>query len=219
MKGTPLVPKALSFVVVAASVGVGHLAVARPPPAATPVDVVVPDQAVPRRVLTLEWNPLPLFTIGKASFNVVVAPVDHHALIVSPFYTATTTQPIFIPDAGGNLTIRTPEQTFRGFGGEIGYRYYIGRGGPRGFFAGPSILLVAMSAKAEDGTSTGYIDYGLALDLGYAALIADRVAVSLGVGAQYTTPDRSIPSQQFPADIYANARLFPRVLVSFGWAL
>ena len=58
-------------------------AVAEPPP---PVDVVIHDAPHSRRILAIEWNPLPLFTIGKLSANVVFVPVDHHALVISPFY-------------------------------------------------------------------------------------------------------------------------------------
>ena len=137
--------------------------------------------------------------------------------MLSPFYVSTTTNAIYIFDDQGNST-QLPRQTFSGFGGEIGYRYYTGRGGPRGFFAGPSIILAAMTAKAQDGSKTSYLDYGLALDVGYEMLVADRVAISLGAGAQYTAPSISIPGQQFPADIYANNKLLPRALASIGWA-
>jgi hypothetical protein len=194
-----------------------HLAAAEtPPPADTAVDVALHETAPPRRLLTVEWNPLSLI-IGKVSANVVIAPVNHHALVLSPFYVSTTTQPIYVFDDQGNST-QLPQQRFSGFGGEIGYRYYTGLGGPRGFFAGPSLILGAMTAKAQDGSSTGYVDYGLAVDVGYEMLLVDSLALSVGVGAQYTTPDTTIPSQQFPADIYANGRLAPRALASIGWA-
>jgi len=49
-------------------------------------------------------------------------------------------------------------------------------------------------------------------------LIADRVALSLGGGLQYTATSESIPSQQWPAQIYANNGLRPRVLISAGYA-
>jgi hypothetical protein len=54
--------------------------------------------------------------------------------------------------------------------------------------------------------------------VGYQALVADRVVVGAGVGAQYTLTDKSIPNQQFPANVYANAGLRPRLLFSVGWA-
>jgi hypothetical protein len=200
-----------------AILGVAPSAVAEPsPPSETPVDVAVADRPPARRTISVEWNPLALFTIGKLSANVVIVPVDHHALVLSPFYAWTTTQPIFVFSDQGAAT-QLPTQKFSGFGGEIGYRYYTEARGPRGFFVGPSLIFGVMSAKAQDGNETDYLDLGVAVDVGYEAIIADSVVLSLGAGVQYTTPDKSIPSQQFPADIYANSKVFPRALASIGW--
>ncbi len=168
------------------------------------------------RWLALEWNPLALI-IGKVSVNAVIVPVDHHALVLSPFFATTTTNPIDVYDPSGNAT-QLPAQKFWGVGGEIGYRYYTGLGGPRGLFAGPSLILGAMTAEAQNGTSTSYMDLGLAADVGYQMLVVDDLSLTLGAGAQYSFPSRSIPGQQFPADVYANARVFPRALASIGWA-
>jgi hypothetical protein len=182
------------------------------------VDVVVQDPPPVHRVVIVEWNPLPLATIGKASADVVITPGEHHALVVSPFYAWTTTKPVVAFDDAGNKT-QLPEQKFDGFGLELGYRYYFGSGGARGLFVGPSVLLGAFSAKAQNGTETPYVDLGLAADAGYQVLIADRLALALGGGLQYAAPTKSIPDQQFPAWIYANHRLSPRVLFSIGWGL
>jgi hypothetical protein len=218
MTRSSLVAKLLAGVAGAATLTSASLATAdASTPADTPVDVKIQETPPPRRVVTVEWNPVALITIDRVSFNVVIVPADHHALILSPFYQWATTQPIFVFDQDGAAT-QLPQQKFYGIGGEIGYRYYTGIGGPRGFFVGPSLILSAMTAKAQDGAKTGYVDYGLAGDVGYELLLADRVAVSVGVGAQFTTPDKSIPNQQFPADIYANSRAFPRALASIGWA-
>jgi hypothetical protein len=205
-----------------------------------PIDVVLPVEAVPQRVVSVAWNPLALF-ISKISADVVIAPGDHHAIVVSPFYAWPSTvsvitpgtdfygQPVNVagcapgvstaqsgmPAPGPQCTI--PSQSFTGFGAELGYRYYTGRGGPRGFFAGPSLILAAMTATAGDNSKTSYLDYGLAIDAGYGALVADRVAITLGVGAQYSRPSTTIPPQQFPAAIYANAGIFPRLLVGVGY--
>jgi hypothetical protein len=187
---------------------------AQPPP---PVDVVLHEAPPPRRVVAIEWNPLALLVIGKVSANVVVVPTDHHALVLSPFYASTTTAPIYIFDASGGMT-QLPQQTFSGFGGEIGYRYYLGEGGPRGFFIGPSLMLASITAKAGDGGKTEFLDYGLAADAGWGALVTDKVAISLGGGLQYTATSKSIPSQQLPAAVYANNGVRPRVLFSVGWA-
>jgi hypothetical protein len=183
----------------------------------TPVDVVINEIPPPRRWLSIAWNPLPALALGKLSFDVVFAPFVHHAIVLSPFYAISTTAPIYTFDDAGNPT-QLPTQRFEGFGGELGYRYYFGDGGLRGFFAGPSFILGFFTATAQDTSQTQYIDYGVALDVGYQALIADRIVVGAGLGAQYTLTDKSIPNQQFPANVYANAGLRPRLLFSVGWA-
>jgi hypothetical protein len=109
-------------------------------------------------------------------------------------------------------------QHFNGLGGEIGYRYYWGANGPRGLFVGPSLILGWFDAQPQNGSSTQYLQYGLAADIGYQMLVADRVSLSLGGGLQYTAETKNIPNQQFPAELYANSGLRPRVLLSMGWA-
>ena len=205
-------------------------------PSNGPVSVVVPEAEPPRRFVAIEWNPLPLMVfhtgtrpsdpgrpaaqegLGKLSANVVVAPLEHHALILSPFYVLTRTTPISSWDMNLNPT-PLPIQTFEGFGTELGYRYYTGRGGLRGFFVGPSLIVGSFTATAENGSKTPYIDYGFAVDVGYQALVLDRFSLGLGAGVQYTTTDKSIPPQMMWAKVFANTVVLPRVLVSLGWAL
>jgi hypothetical protein len=198
----------------AAATSTGVASAEAPAPADAPVDVVIHDTAPPQRWLSLEFNPLPLI-IGKVSVNVVIVPVDHHALVLSPFYVTTTTEPIY---ADNGESLQLPQQKFSGFGGEIGYRYYTGLGGPRGFFAGPSLILGAMGAKAQNGSTTDYLDWGVAADVGYEMLVVDSLAIAVGAGVQYTTPSTTIPNQQFPADVYSNSKVLPRALASIGWA-
>ena len=208
---------------VATSAGVSRDAAAEPPP---PVDVALHEEPPPHRILTIEWNPLALF-IDRFSINVVIVPGDHHALVLSPFYTWANTTPFAtgidgngnpLVDANGNpYTLNVLSQTFHGFGGELGYRYYFAKGGPRGFFAGPSLVLAGITAKAGNGSSTSFLDVGFAGDVGYEALIGDSVAVSAGIGVQYTTTSKSIPDQQLPASIYANSAVRPRLLLSVGY--
>jgi hypothetical protein len=190
-----------------------------------PVDVVIHEKPPVHRTFTVEWNPLSLF-IDKWSFNVNIVPGNHHGIILSPFYVNNSTIPFATNiDADGKFlnpsnteVLNVLPQKFEGFGGEIGYRYYTGLEGPRGFFAGPSVLLAPFTATAANGTKTSFFDLGFALDVGFEALIADTVAVSLGGGLQYTIPSKSLPQQQDPASIYANQRVYPRMLLSLGYA-
>jgi hypothetical protein len=199
-----------------------------------PVNVALPEVPPPRRYAAIEWNPLPLLVmntgtkpdpngpkqggLGKLSVNIVLAPLEHHALILSPFYALTRTTPVTTYDDDLNPT-QLPVQTFRGYGTELGYRYYSGQGGLRGFFAGPSLIISSFTATAQNGTKTPYLDYGLAGDIGYEALVVDRVSLSLGLGLQYTTTNKSIPEQMLWAKVFANSAILPRVLISVGYAL
>jgi hypothetical protein len=213
MTASPLGCSLLAGVGFAAVLAVSHPALAEPPP---PVDVVLPAEPAPQRVVTVQWNPLPLF-LSKLSADVVITPGNHHALVISPFYAWPSTAPINNTDMQNNVTF-IESQTFKGFGAEIGYRYYGGRGGPRGFFAGPSVILSSMTATAGDGSTTPFFGYGLAVDAGYGAVVADCIALTFGLGAQYSRTDKSIPAQQFPAVVFANSGVFPRLLVAAGYS-
>lgn len=186
------------------------------------VDVRFEETPAPHRTLSIEWNPLALF-IDRFSVNVVVVPGDHHALVLSPFYTWANTAE-YSTNLGADGTalgyvLNVPKQTFNGFGGDIGYRYYFAKGGPRGFFVGPSLILADITATAHNGNQTSFFDVGAAADVGFQALLGDAVSISIGGGLQYTFyQSQSIPPQQLPASTVANERLYPRLLLSFGYA-
>ena len=180
------------------------------------VDVVIREEPPPRRILTIQFNPLPAI-LGKFGADVIITPVSHHALVLSPSYVSVETAPIYIFDEAGMAT-QLPKQKFSGWGGELGYRYYFGERGPRGFFLGPSLMLSSLTAQAQDGSKTRFLDYGIAGDIGFQALLGDSVALTLGGGVQYTKTDKAIPDQQFPAKLFANGGVHPRLLLSVGWA-
>jgi hypothetical protein len=213
MKRCPSISSRLSGAIFAAAITTARMAAAEAEPA---VDVAIREAPAPRRIVTMAFSPLPL-VLGKLSFEVVVVPLEHHGLVLSPFYASTTTEPIYVFSDVGQPT-RLPQQNFKGFGGELGYRYYSGGRGPRGFFVGPSIILGRFTATAEDGSQTQYLHYGLAADVGHQMLIVDRVSLSLGAGLQIMKTDKPIPPQQFPAKIFASSGVLPRLLISLGVA-
>jgi hypothetical protein len=213
MSRDPLASTWCAGALVALTIATASNAIAEPEP---PVDVVIPETPPPRRIVVLGWNPLSL-VLGKASFDVVVVPRDHHGLILSPFYASTSTEPIFVFDDMGNPR-QLAKQTFSGFGGELGYRYYFDELGPRGFFMGPSLIVGWFTAQAGDGSQTAFLQYGAAVDVGYQTLIADRLSLTLGGGLEVVATNKSIPQQQFPARFYANFGVLPRLLLSVGWA-
>jgi len=229
----PFLSKLLACAGILSMLAAARAAGAEGPPTDQTVDVQLHEAPSPHRFLTIEWNPLALF-IDRISVNAVIVPGDHHALVLSPFYTWANTAEYSTGLAADGTplgyTLNVPKQDFDGFGGEIGYRYYASKGGPRGFFAGPSLILESITAKscancsgvpalaAYHGSQTSFTGYGLALDVGYEALIDDTIAVSVGVGAQYTATSQTIPPQQLPASIYANDKFYPRMLLSLGYA-
>jgi hypothetical protein len=186
-----------------------------PAPAFAPVDVAVNEPTPARRVFALEWNPLALF-IDRISVNLEIALADHHALLLAPFVFDTRTASFI--DVRGDATIVRASQRFEGVGGEIGYRYYAGYGGLRGFFAGPSFILAGVKGTDGAGDQTTFMNYGVAIDVGWQALVAADWVVSLGGGGQYTFASKSIPDQQAPAAYYANSGLHPRALAALGYA-
>jgi hypothetical protein len=208
-----LLCKRLIGAVLVATLMTARLAFAEPEPA---VDVVIREPPPPQRRFVVSWNPLPL-VLDKISFDVVVVPTSHHGLVLSPFYASTSTAPIFVFNSAGQ-SMQLAKQTFRGGGGELGYRYYFGQRGPRGLFLGPSLILASFEATAGNGTQTHYLYYGGAIDVGYQMLIANRVSLSLGGGLQVVGTSKPIPQQQLPAKLYANFGVLPRLLVSLGVA-
>jgi hypothetical protein len=178
----------------------------------------VPSEAPPRRFLTLEWNPVALL-LQRVSANVEIAPAEHHAIVLTPFYFYARTSRFQRPAPGQPDTNEFVEaQRFDGFGGEIGYRYYAGAGGARGPYVGVSVFAMFPTATAGDGSQTSFTDYGVAADVGYQALVASHWLVSAGGGVQYTFVSRSIPNQQEPASVYANRGVLPRLDLSLGYA-
>ena len=182
------------------------------------VDVALREATPPQRYLALEINPLAGLALHRWGGNIIIAPLEHHAIIVNPFHVSTQTYAINLYDDNGN-PITLPVQHFSGWGGELGYRYYSGRGGLRGLFLGPSLFADWMTVTAQDGSQTKYIYYGVAADVGYQALINHRVSLGFGAGLQYGLPNKDLPRQGFQAKYYANPILLPRLLISLGVAL
>jgi hypothetical protein len=190
-------------------------------PAEPAVDVHVAATVPVERHVDIAWNPLPfLVGLGKLSIDVVWVPRHHSALVVAPFLAITNTAPITVFSDAGTPS-QLPQQDFTTFGAEIGYRRYWGAQGPRGLFVGPSLILADVrehQGMFGNGSKTSYGDLGLAFDVGYQVLIG-RFALAVGAGVQGQVTTSSVPKQQFPADIYANAGVWPRLLLSVGYAL
>lgn len=185
----------------------------------TGVDVAVAEPPMPHRYVVLEYDASQL-SLDKYRGNLVIMPIEHHALYLSGFSAHVTTAPVAVEfDIQDNGTKFATEQTFDGYGGEIGYRYYTGLAGPRGLFVGPSFVLGKYHQRSGDGSTADFSNRGVALDLGYAALIAHRVALSVAGGVQWTATSITLPEQFFPANWLVNEGFRARFLLSIGVAL
>jgi hypothetical protein len=177
------------------------------------------------RHFTLTYNPLTLFLV-RAELSLEIVLCDHHAIQLTGFYGSTRTNEVY-PSAGDVSHADALTTLFSGGGGELGYRWYSGTGGARGFFVAPSFLLAHYTAAPArgagtstemDGPTTPFWNLGGALDVGWQAIFADRWVAGLGAGLQYTVPTHAFPSQELPASVYADKGLRPRALMALGVA-
>ncbi len=145
------------------------------------------------RWFALELNPLAA-VLGRYSFNAELMTGQHLALIANPFVRYAN---------DGTVTVSTSPEVVAG-GSELGFRYYTGHDGPRGFFIGPSLIVESVSHRGGPKSAP----VGFAADLGGQWVSQGGFIISGGAGLA-TIYD-------FP-DIEATA--FPRVLFSLGQAL
>jgi hypothetical protein len=168
------------------------------------LDAPSPLPPPPPRSVAVSYNPLTL-QLSRLSANLEIALGSHHIFEASPFFAYTRTN-------------SDSNNVFSGVGAELGYRYYFGEGGMRGLYVGPAVLLGFYSAQAATGQSTTFQNFGGALDVGYQAIVADRVVLGLGTGVQYTVPTLTFLPQELPASVYAVRGLRPRLLFAVGVA-
>ena len=162
----------------------------------------------------LEANPLGA-AIGLFSVNIEILPVEHHAMVISPHYYDA------VPGQSDTLT---------GGGFEAGYRYYTGRYGPQGFFAGASALFgvyrylhrTNLDTPTNTSDDTSYNSYGLAIDGGYQVLLREHLVIGGGLGLEYrffdSQPNYETDSHAHQELIYGSG-LRPRFLLAIGGAL
>jgi hypothetical protein len=166
------------------------------------------------RNVAIEITPLSLI-IEHYGAGLELMPFEHHALLLSAYYFATTTAKYPADQKAGPHA----SNDFNGVGGEIGYRYYYGHNGPRGLFVGPSLLLGKFKAVPNaGGSSTSFYDLGVGADVGYQAILGDAWVFGFSAGAQYTWASQSFPAQEAPAAYHANSGIHPRMQIAVGYA-
>jgi hypothetical protein len=205
------------------------------PATAKPVTVQMPDGSVKQgyAVSTAEPKPVPKqiaftanplnFIIGRYGFNFEYQPVLHHGLILTPHYDSVNADVTGVcSGTNGTLSTCTYKDSFSGFGGELGYRFYTGDKGFNGFFVSPQFLLAAYKSHGEGliGTAqdVSFTSLGWALDFGGQAQIGSFI-IGGGGGFQYTKISKDFTDLPFAAAVVAGGGWRPRVLLNIGFAL
>jgi len=157
----------------------------------------------------IELNPLP-FYFGRLSANLEYMPVLHHAIILSPQITHTSSD--IAVTGGSNVS-----QTFSGFGGEAGYRYYTGRKGLDGVFVGPSLILGFYNAGLPNGDQA-FTTMGVAVDAGVKTVIYDHLMVGAGAGIQWLKVSHDFNDLPTRSEMAVGNGVKPRILAEVGYA-
>lgn len=157
----------------------------------------------------IELNPLPIY-FGRLSANLQYMPAMHHAIILSPQITHVSND--IALTGGSNVS-----QTFTGFGGEVGYRYYTGHRGLDGVFVGPSLVLGFYNAGLPNGDQA-FTTLGVAVDAGVKTVIFDNVSVGAGAGIQWVKVSHDFNDLPTRSEMAIGAGVKPRILAEVGYA-
>jgi hypothetical protein len=164
--------------------------------------------------LALELNPLAA-TIGRYSAQVEYLPVAHHALVLNPHFDHVTAD---VEQSSNDVKVKY-EQSFTGFGGEVGYRFYTGEKGANGFYIGPSFLFGTYSTSAGDVSGPSFTTFGGAIDIGGQAIVGPGIVIGGGFGLQYTKASEDFSDLPLTAAVLAGGGIRPRFLFTVGYAL
>lgn len=162
------------------------------------------------RPFALEVNPLGMFVGGRFSAQAEWAPAVHHAIVLSPHFVHTTSN----VDVSPNTTV---DQSFTGFGGEIGYRYYTGHRGMNGVFVGPSAIAGTYNAGLPNGDQP-FTNIGVAVDAGVKQIFFDHLALGAGVGVEYLKVSHDFGDLPVGPSAIAETGFKPRLLGEVGYA-
>ena len=202
-----------AFASLFACLGITSIASAQGP---TSIDQPAPVEykAPEPKTMTLVANPLSTI-VGRygVDFTYMVAP--HHGLVVNPYYSHVSPQ-VTTTENGVSTTY---SETFSGFGGELGYRYYTGEKGANGFFIGPSLLFGAFSqSNSYNSDKTSFTSMGAAVDIGGQAIIGDGFTIGGGFGLQYTKTSTTFNDLPLTSAILAGGGVRPRFLFTIGYS-
>ena len=221
------------FTTMGSSNALGQTPAPQPAPG-TPVMVQMPDgsykqgYAVPATAVqepkeapkqfAITTNPLNLY-IGRYAINFEYQPVLHHGLIVTPHYDHVNAD-LSSWDANGNRI--TYNDSFSGFGAELGYRFYSGYKGFNGFFASPSLLLATYKSSGAlvpgvTSANQSFTSVGWAWEVGGQGQIGGFI-IGGGGGLQYTHVSKDFADLPLAASVIAGGGWRPRILLNIGGA-
>ena len=176
------------------------------------------EPAPQRSRFALTFNPLNLI-IGRYGFNFEYQPVPHQGLIVSPHYDHFSEHPT------GDYSYAFID-TLNGVGAELGYRFYSGKRGFDGFFAGPS-LLIATNRVTTTGSFSGppvktndtWSSVGIAFDVG-GQLQLGHFIIGGGAGVRYAKLNQNLNEGDMPVieEVNAGGGWCPRLAFNLGYA-
>lgn len=178
-----------------------------------------PDGVVQKRI-AITLNPLPM-AVGRFGGNVEVLVATHHAVGGSVY---VQTFPTWL------VKVALPSTNIGGgpaplFGGELGYRYYTGRGTASGFFVGPSFVAMPLAyprvTENLDAQLASFHAYGGAVDFGGQLVTSSGFTIGGGLGVMalaYTPPASVAPPPGTTVPDFPEPHVLPRLLFSAGWA-
>jgi hypothetical protein len=184
-----------------------------PPPQTSPDQSAGTPEAKPFKSWSLELNPLAA-TIGRYSIQAEWLPMEHHAIVLNPHFDHTSST------VGGSDGLPSYTESFTGFGGELGYRFYTGSRGANGFFVGPSFLLANYSPSVGGQSGPSFTSVGGAVDIGGQFIVGPGIVIGGGFGLQYTAVSGGGNTDGMPllTQALVGDGLRPRFLLSAGYA-
>ncbi len=167
----------------------------------------------------MQLNPLAIAS-GRYSLQAEYLPAAHHAITLNPYYLSV---PVTVTLNGKEID----GGSIRGFGGELGYRFYSNNAGPNGFFVGPSFLLSTNTQTAPEGRaaagssgSDSFMSYGAAVDVGGQVMFGPGILIGAGIGLQYTKNSQALDTDNLnlASAVIADGGIRPRFLFAAGFA-
>ena len=181
---------------------------AAPPPTPPPPPPQHHDPEPPRvdyetpRTTSIRLNPLPIF-VGRLSADLELMLAPHHALVLNgniTFHKVAFER----NDNTLGYGLGYSSDASGGFGGEVGYHYWVRRH-LAGIYLGPSLILGATLPSAPAGAKA-FAYYGGAFDVGYQYLFPNGFTLNGGGGIMILGASG------------ATAHAAPRFLFGVGWS-